>query len=570
MSLYTEKDIFWKQGKTTISLSGRKCRDFINKRLGIWVFKEGGETNFGQQEIFVLVENGIIDVIDKGEVKRLLQASVEDPTSWKGVGQSQLDDAYDAMIGIKEGTVENILKSLPVLGENVAYFRDTKTKSYVLFAGKTRGEEVVVEITSQGITKMNFDDLPKDRQRMLVWRNQFIKFPDAKNILKGKKPFKLVIAGDAAWKKIDGKQGDWNKYVKAICSFPKRDDDNNITSWDFDQQRYDLLKNAGGYLAHTYKDKKYAKAIVLVDSDGALDGKIEGGSGKSIFLDSVKHLRHQLYLDGPKISGDGASKFIFMRCNKDHSIIFCDDVLDTFRFQGLFSAITTDFVAEGKGTNEIAWSFTDSPKFSICTNYALNGEGESFDRRQFCFEVSSFFTAKETNGDKLNPISDFFNNNTMMSADWNDVEWNCFYNWWFRATQHWLQNKDLPTKKELEGRGISLGNLKMRLMLQAGISHDDMTYYQQQIKNVFAKLPDRQKTVADFIADYVSDNELGNQTDEQLKEIKKRVKQDFVFVVEKEGYSLKRNKGSNRFAANIQGKRDKQKKLQEVFHILGL
>ena len=235
-ALYNEKDAFWgySSGRAgaKFQIKGTKLRKFLNAKLGIWVFKEGGHQNYGEDEIFVKIDNGIIDVIDEREVNRLLRLTIENHKLWKGIDEDTLDDVFDELIGVSDNKVKNIIKTLPVLGEDITYFRDTKTKSYILFASKVRGEEIVVEITTTDIRKMHFKDLPRDVQKKLVWRNQFIKLPDAKNILRGKRAFKLHIATDKEWKKIDAKKGDWNKYIRAICSFPVRDSENNIVDSD--------------------------------------------------------------------------------------------------------------------------------------------------------------------------------------------------------------------------------------------------------------------------------------------------------------------------------------------------
>lgn len=584
---YSKNNKFWRYSKggddTDIYL--RKLRDFIQNGLGISIYKEDGEHNYGGEELFVKIDNGIIDVINEGEVNRELRNSIEDANLWEGVSVQELDCVYNSLLGTTDSKVKNIMKTLDVFGGHESkFFRDTKNKSYILLAGKVRGEEEVVEITSSSITKMLFTDLPRDRQKMLVWRNQFLKLPDAMGKLKGKQKFKLKVYGESGWKKIDGKLGDWNRYITAICSFPVRDDDNNIIEFKYDPVRSQLLKRMGGFLGHSYKDQRFGKAMCLVDSSGASTKETSGGSGKSIFFKSLKFLRHQCWMDGEKASTkEGASKFMWVRVKRDHTNLLLDDVNEKFNFPMLKAMLCEDFVVEGKGGNEILYKFDNSPKFSISTNFALTGEGTSFDRRRFVLEVSNYFTAKDDNGNYHNPIANFLNNREMLSNEWGDDDWNYFYNWWFRAIQYWLEMKDipdrgqptiqktggLPEKSIMEGFGIVLENQKIQKMVQTGVDLDDQYYYLEQIEK-YKKLKLPEITLTDFMEDYVERFGLDNNSDEENKELKKRIKIDFEVVVKAEGLSLKKNKGQNRYMKNVQARNDDDKKLQEMFHILGL
>jgi hypothetical protein len=571
-------------------LNLRKLRNFIHKCLGISIYKEDGKHNYGSDELFTRVENNIIDVINAGEVNRELRDAIEDASLWDGVGENELDCVYNELLGTGDTKIKNLMKTLEVFGgDETKFFKDIKNKSYILFAGKTRGEEEVVEITSKSINKMKFKDLPKDRQKMLVWRNQFIKLPDAQGRLKGRGKFKLKVFADSGWKKIDGKLGDWNKYITAVCSFPVKNEDNEITEWKFDKTRRDLLKRMGGNLGHTYKDQRFGKAMCLVDSTGAESGETSGGSGKSIFFKAIKYFRHQCYFDGEKASSaDGASKFMWARIQRDHTNILLDDVNQNFNFPMMKTYLCEDFSVEGKGTNEVSYKFDESPKFAISTNFALSGEGTTFDRRRFVLEVSSYFSAKDSTGNYLNPIGAFLNSREMFSGDWNEDEWNYFFNWWFRAIQYWLQIKDLPDKdqptleqtgglpekKQLEGFGVVLANQKIQKMVQLEIELEDQYYYIEKINDLVNLNWYENQTLpeiptVDLVADYKNKFELNNNSVEQDKELKKKIKTDFEVVVKAEGKSLKKNKGQNRYMRQCRSLNDTETKLQEIFHILG-
>jgi hypothetical protein len=73
----------------------------------------------------------------------------------------------------------------------------------------------------------------------------------------------------------------------------------------------------------------------------------------------------------------------------------------------------------------------DPPKFIVITNHALNGEGNSFDRRQYAISFSDYYNSHRTVGDQFGH---------QLFHEWDYNQWNLFYNWMAECIQLYLRH----------------------------------------------------------------------------------------------------------------------------------
>lgn len=111
----------------------------------------------------------------------------------------------------------------------------------------------------------------------------------------------------------------------------------NVAGSNPDSKR--SFMSALGYLLHTYKNKVYSPAVILVDEKSS-PGISQGGTGKSLFAQSIKHIRSQRYMAGKNV--DPSSRFFFMDAQLGDQSLFFDDVRHDFDFEALFNVITDD------------------------------------------------------------------------------------------------------------------------------------------------------------------------------------------------------------------------------------
>ena len=73
-----------------------------------------------------------------------------------------------------------------------------------------------------------------------------------------------------------------------------------------------------GYLLHSYNPPDDAKLVLFIDKD-ASSSSVDGGNGKSVSMDAVKHFRETAFIDGKPLEAQRvtqtASTFKRNPCN---------------------------------------------------------------------------------------------------------------------------------------------------------------------------------------------------------------------------------------------------------------
>ncbi|MBK8944092.1 MAG: primase C-terminal domain-containing protein [Ignavibacteriae bacterium] len=216
-----------------------------------------------------------------------------------------------------------------------------------------------------------------------------------------------------------------------------------------EEQWYNALISSIGYLLHSYKNPAKAKAIIFCDESIPIGNDANGGSGKSLVCSSLNYLRKTTIFDGKNYNTE--SRFTFQKIETDTKVVILDDVRKKFDFESLLSAITSDLVVERKFKDPITIPFEDAPKFVITTNYTINGNGNSFDRRKHEIEFSNYYRKG------FSPDMEFGHR---LFDEWNDEQWEEFYITMIGYIQFYLKNglqtysvKNLPVRKIINTTG---------------------------------------------------------------------------------------------------------------------
>lgn len=205
---------------------------------------------------------------------------------------------------------------------------------------------------------------------------------------------------------------------------------------------------ATGYTLQGYRKKSMMKAIVAMDGMETAVGKSEGGTGKSIlgtqFGMRAGKIAPTFVIDGKKdIDRD---PFPFDGLDERHKAIVFDDVRVNFKFEWLFSKITTGIEANWKNRQKL---FLDPVPIWIITNHAIRGNSNSYLRRQYMLAFSDFF-----NG--LRSPYDVFGH--QLFDDWGWEEWNRYYNFIACCIQTYLRfnnlNRYVIPDQDLEKRKL--------------------------------------------------------------------------------------------------------------------
>lgn len=189
---------------------------------------------------------------------------------------------------------------------------------------------------------------------------------------------------------------------------------------------------ATGYVLHDYRNKAQMKAIIAVDNKESEVGRSEGGTGKSIWSTMFEKLVPTEVLDGkrPRLQDD---PFIYENVDERTQVIVFDDCRVNLDFEFFLSQITRGVTVNPKGLKRFK---IDAPKFIFSTNHAVNGEGNSFERRQYYISFSDYYNKHRTPADDLGRL---------MFHEWDWEQWNYFYNFMACCVQTYLRYPDLNT-----------------------------------------------------------------------------------------------------------------------------
>jgi hypothetical protein len=264
------------------------------------------------------------------------------------------------------------------------FHRDTAESAFFYYKNR------FVEVTADGFELRPYDELDG-----VIWDSQIIdrKFSD------------LTDETPTGW--------EWHQHLL------------NVTGHE--TERHNALCTALGYLMHGYKDPAVTKAIIFMDEK--VTDVEEGRTGKSVTTQALQHMGSTLRIDGRNFSFD--SRFAFQEVTLDTAVVDFNDAKKRFPFERLFSLITDDFPVERKGKDRVTIPFKDSPKFTLSTNYVIEGKGASFDDRTFQIEFADYY------GPKHSPKDEFGHR---LFDDWGRRKWAEFDNVMMACVRQYLRD----------------------------------------------------------------------------------------------------------------------------------
>jgi DNA primase len=258
-----------------------------------------------------------------------------------------------------------------------------------------------------------------------------------------------------------GEKSQFLRYLRNTSDFSWQKNPGEITPDDRMENYQHLLAKlwAFGYLLHTYFVRSKAKAVIGMDGKLSALGESQGGTGKSIFGFAVGQIIPQFYLDATRkdITDD---KFLWDGMTEKHDNCFIDDVRTNFDFKILFNSIEGRWEVQNKGERRFRIPEDETSKIYLTTNNAINGEGNSYKRRQFVIAFSDYYNANRTPADEFG--GDLF-------SDWNQNQWNLFYNMAAQALQVYFRFPEIYVPDE---------RLKRRRLRQ--MMGEDFLYWAQE------------------------------------------------------------------------------------------
>lgn len=193
-----------------------------------------------------------------------------------------------------------------------------------------------------------------------------------------------------------------------------------------------------GYLLSKYRSPSSGKAVYCMEIavDDLEEGQHNGGTGKSLFLDSLKYMRKRVFINGQSI--DKKMEFLFQSVDIDSDIIHIDDLGSRVDLNKFLPSITNDLVVNRKGKDEFIIPMTKAPKFAFSSNHAIGRFYGSLRRCiHFCGFSDYYHSANPETGLKENSPKIEFGRNLLF--DYNEKDMNDFYNFMLQCVQLYLK-----------------------------------------------------------------------------------------------------------------------------------
>lgn len=308
---------------------------------------------------FVKVTNNLIKRTSEEEVKDYVLKYLQGISNY---------NVYNFFADKTRYFKEDFLSMLDTV--DVHFVEDTKDFSFIYF------KNCAVKVSGSSIDKVDYVDLEG-----YVWENQVI---------------------DRDFDFCDITKCDFKKFISNVAG-------NN-------EKRIESIESTIGFLMSSYKDPGFCPSVIL--NDEVITDNSEGGTGKGLFVQGISMMKKVSMIDGKSFSFDG--NFAYQTINTDTQIVSFDDVKKNFSFERLFSAITEGLTIERKNKDAIRIPFKSSPKIVITTNYAIVGNGNSFNRRKWELEFKQYYNKDFT------PVDEF---GRRLFDEWDESEWCAFDNY---------------------------------------------------------------------------------------------------------------------------------------------
>lgn len=190
-------------------------------------------------------------------------------------------------------------------------------------------------------------------------------------------------------------------------------------------KRLDAYKKSIGYLIHRRWGKRFPMAPWACDYKPKT--KADGRRGKDFLFSIVQYIRNTSVVKVPR--EEGAQRFMYSDITKETENIHYEDVPGWYDDR-MKDQVTSNFVAEGKGTNKITIDFLYKPKESLSSQvYPSKITDLSHSERFPVIELTEYYQTRPLDASRKDDI-----------FDGNDFDWNAFDSFIVNCCVLWLKH----------------------------------------------------------------------------------------------------------------------------------
>ena len=248
-------------------------------------------------------------------------------------------------------------------------------------------------------------------------------------------------------KERDNKQvlidnGQLTQEEAAILNDEKKVELGILTQEEVDEQRAHFVNKIFvlGYSLHRYKNPSRPWCTYVIDSREGTIGESNGGTGKSIFANSLSNcITIECLMGNSKLTQNA---HMLENVNEHTDMILVDDSNRYTDIGYFFPVITGNTTVNPKNIKSFTLLYEDSPKVFFTSNHTPMNLDPSMERR-FLFSVfSDWYHNKDISGyykEAFTPDIEFKKN---FFIDWDEQEFNQYYNFMAQCLQFYLQQSE--------------------------------------------------------------------------------------------------------------------------------
>lgn len=196
-------------------------------------------------------------------------------------------------------------------------------------------------------------------------------------------------------------------------------------------KRWRTIRNALAYAVHNYVTTENRKMVVFVDDfDYREYGKADGGTGKSLLMLAISHLRAALLIDCK--NADFARPMAWQKIKPTTRVVLLDDAVQDFDLRDLYNVITTGPTVEMKYRDPWQFETGAHPRIVMASNYGVRTDSQhSSERRVWHVGIAKYF------GRNHEPCDD--HRIGRLYENWNAELWYMFDVFFASACQDYLK-----------------------------------------------------------------------------------------------------------------------------------
>lgn len=213
-----------------------------------------------------------------------------------------------------------------------------------------------------------------------------------------------------------------------------------------------------GYLLHRYKNSSRGWGVFAMDGKLGEEGESNGGSGKSIAMNSIAKFMKSAYLSGknPKLTDQ---PHIYEGITKYTDYVLVDDLHQYIDMNFFFDVLTGKMKVNPKNTKQYTLDFHEVPKFAFTSNFPVRNLSASLERRLLYMVFSDYYHYSKDGyyREHRTPEDDF--GKKILDDDYTAEEWNDFYNFMIQCCHFYLNyDKIEPPMSNVDRRNL-LGSM---------------------------------------------------------------------------------------------------------------